>query len=82
VPAADPMDEILADLKAIRRVLEGGHDADGDHHPGLAHRVTALENALAWAKGIATAVVTAVLVALAATFGPAGPGPHPPAGHP
>ncbi len=78
---ADPLAEIRADLKRVLRVLEGGHDVEGEHHPGLAHRVTALENALAWAKGIATAVITAGLIAAGATFGGGGP-PPPAAPHP
>lgn len=52
-------------LDRVLVVLEGTHDAHGEHHPGLSHRVKRLENYLNWAMGIATAILTT----LGAAFG-------------
>lgn len=61
VPYADPMDALHAKIDRVLVVLEGRHDENGEHHPGLSHRVARLESAARVLFGIFLAAITAQL---------------------
>lgn len=52
---------IHAKLDRVLVILEGRHDADGEHHPGLSHRVKRLENALNAILSVAATSIAAVV---------------------
>ena len=79
----DPLYELRQDVKTILAHVGGSYDDNGEHHPGLSHRVKRLEDivhgARTWALGVAAAVVTTV----AGAWAMLGAGPHQgPPGHP
>jgi hypothetical protein len=66
-------ERIHAKLDKVLVILEGHHDEDGTHFPGLSHRVKRLENALNWAIGIGTSAMASVFAYWAVILG----GKHP-----
>ena len=72
----DPIGELHEKLDRVLVILEGTHDENGDHHPGLSHRVKRLENIVKWAAGVVTVSIGGL--ALAWTNFLAGPRPPAP----
>lgn len=63
VPYADVTDAMDSKLDRILVILEGHHDSNGEHYPGLSHRVKRLETYLNAALGISLTLVTGIILA-------------------
>lgn len=69
----EKLDVLIESQSRTNIILEGRHDENGDHHPGLSHRVKRLENFLNWIIGLATTAAGLLIAWWFSTFG----GKHP-----
>ena len=63
------LNELRSDIKSILAHVGGSYDINGEHHPGLSHRVTRLERAVNWAVGIAATLTTACITTVVGVAG-------------
>jgi hypothetical protein len=70
------MDIISAKQDQVLVILEGHHDKDGVHFPGLSHRVTLVEDFVKSSRRFLMAVVLGAMTAVTAAWAILGYGPH------
>lgn len=77
-----PIEALDAKLDKILLHVGGGYDENGQHYPGLSHRVERLEEFVASIRRLIAGTVFAALAALAGAWALLGAGPRTPPGHP